>query len=189
MEELYASGIKLAYDPDYSFVLETGDEKDLSKVRSNLANCTEYWICLEWALYQKNVSILLTDTEVEYHYASGNFVDENSKPLLCGLEDGVIFPFSRTMMMFHRDPLMRRVNEIIDRFVEAGLYNHWISMDINWNKLVPEEVNDVEQVKGYYSFNLYHMQSPFYLLLLGWFISALCFTFEVLHHRVLRKIV
>jgi hypothetical protein len=186
-EELYASGIKLAFNSDYSFTLETDDEDELSKVRSNLANCIWFWDCLDWAIYQKNVSMLLPDSEAEYLFAFGFFVDENSKPFFCGLEDGVIFPYSRTMMMFPGDPLMRRVNEIIDRVIEAGLYNYWHSKEINFDKILFEKVRNIEQFDEYYSFKLYHMQSAFYLLLMGWCISALCFTFEVLHHRVLSK--
>jgi hypothetical protein len=53
--------------------------------------------------------------------------DENSEPLVCWLEDGVVFKTGLSMIMFHGDPLMKRVTEIIDRVLEAVLYNCWIS--------------------------------------------------------------
>jgi hypothetical protein len=188
MDELYDSGIKLAYPRYYSFILETGDETDRSKVHRNLANCPSFWDCLEWTTYHKNVSFLVHDIEAEILYALGDFISEDSKPLLCGLEDGVFFPTSLTMMMLHGDPLLRRVNEIIDRVVEAGIYNYWISLKLNSYKLSFRKIAIVQQLDEYYSFNLYHMQPAFCLLLMGWCLSALCFMFEVLYNCVLSKI-
>jgi hypothetical protein len=119
----------------------------------------------------------------------GDFVGENSKPLLCGLEDGVIFLVSLIMMMFPGDPLMNRVNEIIDHVVEAGIYKSWISLELNRYKILLRKIAIVQPLDEYYSFNLYHMQTVFFLLLMGWCLSALCFMVEVLYNRVLRKII
>jgi hypothetical protein len=106
---------------------------------------------------------------------------------LCRLEDGVVFSLGITMIMFHGDPLMRRVTEIIDRVVEAGIYTHWSSMRMYWLKLSSRKITIVHPLDGYYSFNLYHMQPAFYLLLMGWCISALSFILELLYSRVLSK--
>jgi hypothetical protein len=124
-------------------------------------------------MYYKNVSILLANIQAEFLYATGQFVGENSKPLICRLEDGVMFPFSRTMLLFHGDPLMKRVNEIIDRVVEAVLHNHWISL--MWNKYTVSSrmITIVQQLDGYYSFNVYHLQFVIYLLLMGCCLSPL----------------
>jgi hypothetical protein len=48
-------------------------------------------------------------------------VDETFEPLLCRLEDGVVFITGLNVVMFHGVPLMKRVNEIIDRVFGAGL--------------------------------------------------------------------
>jgi hypothetical protein len=83
---------------------------------------------------------------------------------------------------------MRRVNEIIDRVVEAVLYNHWRSLHVSWYKATGKKTAIVQQLNVYYSFNFYHMQTTFYILLMGWSLSALCFVFEVLYNRFLIKI-
>jgi hypothetical protein len=93
------------------------------------------------------------------------------------------------MMMFHGDPLMRRVNEIIDRVFEAGLYNHWISLEFNKLKIFHQKIAIVQPLDGYYSFKLYHMQTAFYFLLMGWCLSALCCMVEVLYNRLLNKVI
>ena len=188
MEELFASGTKFAYRPDFSSIFANGDETELSKIHRHLANCPSGWVCEYWTKYHKNVSIFLTDITAEFKYAIGNFVGEKSKPLLYKLEDRVVFLDSLTMMMFHGDPLMRRVNDIIDRVVEAGIYNYWISLLFNWSKILFRKIVLVHPLDGYYSFNIYHLQTVFSLLLMGWCLSVLCFIFEVFYNRVLNKI-
>jgi hypothetical protein len=185
MDELFASGIKLAFQGNN---LDIGDETEVSEVQRSRVNCPSYWGCVDWAKYQKNVSVALMDINAEYHYAIGDFIGENSKPLLCKLEDGVIFPVSSTMLMLHGDPLMRRVKEIIDRVVEAGLYTHWVFLQFNRHKIHFRKIGIIQQLDGYYSLNLYHMQIAFYLILMGWFLSALCFMIEELYNRELSTI-
>jgi hypothetical protein len=89
--------------------------------------------------------------------------------------------------MLHGDPLMRRVTEIIDRVNAAGLYNYWNSL--RKHSLILGSLNEtiVNPLDGYYSFNLDHLQSAFYLLLIGWCLSALCFVVEILCNRALNK--
>jgi hypothetical protein len=187
MDELFASGIKLAYPPGHNFIFDNGDETEASKVKRNRVNCPSFEVCVDWAKYQKNVSVLLQDNDAEMRYAGGDFIGENSEPLVCRLEDGVFFTTGRSMIMFHGDPLMSRVSEVIDRVVEAGLYKQWISFSINLNKLRSRKIAIANPLDGYYSYNLYHMQPAFCLLLMGWCLSAICFVVELLYNPILCK--
>jgi len=187
MDEMFASGIKLAYPPEYSIIFDNFDETELSKILRNRANCPSYKVCQEWARHQKNVSILMTDKSAEEQYARGFFVGENSEPLVCKLEDGVIYFTGLNMVMFHGDPLMKRVNEIITRVVEAGIYDFWFSFTWQLYKLRNRKIGIVHPLDGYCSFNLNHLQPAFYLLLIGWCLSALCFMVELLYNCVFDK--
>jgi hypothetical protein len=40
-------------------------------------------------------------------YAGGGFVGENSKPFVCGLDDGVVFTTELIMVMFHGEQLIK----------------------------------------------------------------------------------
>jgi hypothetical protein len=184
MDELQASGIQLAYAPEYSSFFENDDETKISNLKRNLLNCPSYDDCWEWVKKQKSVSVLLEDKIAEIHFAAGNIIGENSEPLLCGLEDGVNYKYGQSFVMLHADPLIGRVSEIIDRVVEAGLYNHWNSLNMNWLKFYSRKIGIVHPFDGYYSFNLYHMQPAFYLILMGWFLSALCFMIELIMQKV-----
>jgi hypothetical protein len=187
MDELLDSGMKLAYPPGYDHIFNHGDETEASKVKRNRVHCLLIDVCVDWAKYQKNVSILLVDTEAEKGYALGEYIGENSEPLICRLEDGVVLSTGLTMVMFHGDPLMKRVTEIIDRMVESGIYNHWISMTLKIIELVSRKKSLVHPLDGYYSFDINHMQPAFYLLLMGLCISVICFVIELLFKYVLSK--
>ena len=77
----------------------------------------------------------MSDLSSEEFCAVGVSFWEKSEPLVCKLEDGLFPQTSLTMVMFHADPLMRRVTEIIDHVIEAGLYEYWISLCLHKRKL------------------------------------------------------
>jgi hypothetical protein len=187
IDEMFDSGINLGFSPDHDFIFNDGDVTEAPKVYRNRANCPSYEVCLNWTKYEKNTSILVADMVAEELYASGDFVGENSEPLVCRLEDGVVFSTGLTMIMLYGDPLLKRVSEIIDRVVEAGLLNFWISSRIHLNKLTSGKIALIHPLDEYYSFNLFHMQAAFYMLFMGWGISAICFMFEALYNRILIK--
>jgi hypothetical protein len=187
MDELFAVGMKLAYPSEYNFIFESGDEIVVTNVQRNRLVPPSYPVVLDWATYQKNISLFLEDLDVEIMYAFGKCVGENSEPLLCKLEDGVVYNNGLSMIMLHGDPLLRRVSEITDRVFVAGLYNYWISLYMHRYKLLSRKIALVNPLDGYYSFSMYHMQPAFYILLMGWCLSSLSFMVELLYNRVLCK--
>jgi len=187
MDELFASGINLAYPTEYNFIFEQLGGTELSNVERNRANCPTYNVCVNWAKNHKNVSVLMVDKGAEEQYARGSLVGDNSEPLVCMLDDGVVYFTCLNMVMLHGDPLIKRVNEIIGRVVQSGLYNYWISLTFEHYKLITKKIGIVHPLDEYYSFNLCHLQPAFYLLLIGLCLSALCFLFELLYNCVLNK--
>jgi hypothetical protein len=66
MDELFSSGIMLAYPPSYNYVLEYGDEKEAIIVNRNGVNFSSYGDCLNRAKFQKNISIFCLILELNY---------------------------------------------------------------------------------------------------------------------------
>ena len=122
MDELFESGINLAYHPMHQFIFENGEETEVSVVQRNRANCLSYRACVKWAIYYKNASILFADLNAEMYYAVGDMLGENSEPLLCRLEDGVVYNNGLRMIMLPGNPLMRRVNEIMEMDISARTF-------------------------------------------------------------------
>jgi hypothetical protein len=84
MDELFASGFKLAYPTIYNYIFENGDETEASNVRRNRANCPSFRDCVNWARYQKNVSILVSDVIAEENFAAGIFLARTLSPCCAG---------------------------------------------------------------------------------------------------------
>jgi hypothetical protein len=59
MDVIFASGIKLAYPPEYSFIFVNGDETESSQLQRNRMNSPSLEVCVDLAEYQKNALILL----------------------------------------------------------------------------------------------------------------------------------
>jgi hypothetical protein len=186
MDELLASGLFLEFPPKFDFNFMNDDIVRINSQRQPDFDVT-MTVALDWAIHHKNLSLFVQDFRVETMISIGELVSENSEPLLCKLEDGTVYYDSISMVMVHGDPLLRRVSEIIDRVVEAGLYNFLISLKLNEAKLQTRKIGLVHPLDGYYSFKMYHMQTAFYLLLMGWCISSLCFMIEILYNRFISK--
>jgi len=107
MDELFASGIKLSYRQGFNVIFENNDRTEMSEILRNRADCPSFEVCVDWAIYQKKVSLMITDLIAEEYYAYGEFVGENSEPLLCKLQEGSFHQTGLTMIMFHGDPLLR----------------------------------------------------------------------------------
>jgi hypothetical protein len=179
--------MKLAYPPTFGSFIVNGDEKEVSIVRRNQAKCPSFLVCLDWALYYKNVSVFLPDSDFEIGFKNGFYVGENGEPLLCRIEDGVFLNTRSVMVMFYGEPLLKRVNKIFGRVVEAGLYNYWLSRYVNKYRILGKYIAIVNPLDEYYSFNLYQLQPAFYLLLIGWCLSAFCFVIEMFCYCLLNK--
>jgi len=182
---LYESGIKFYYPPDLEHFFENSDDLEVPEVQRNRANFSMFEEYINWAAHHQNTSVLLGELNTEVHFALGHYIGENSERLLCSLENGVVYTDGLRMAMLQGDPLKRRVSEIIDRVVEAGIYNYWISQKMNWIKSLFHKKSLAHPFDGYHSFKLYHMQPVFYILLMGWCLSASCFIVELLYNCVL----
>jgi hypothetical protein len=185
MDELFVSGMKLAYDPIHSSVFENGNETEVSNVRRMKANCPSFEVCVNWALFYKNVSVFLSDYYFEIQSYTGGFVGGNGEPLLCRIDDGVFLNVGSVMIMFYGEPLLERINNIFGRVLEAGLYKFWLSEFVNDYKIAYQQIAIVNPLEEYYSFNLFHMQPAFYLLLIGLCLSVFCFVIELFSYGFL----
>jgi hypothetical protein len=187
MDQLFSSGMKLVYPAGMTADLEYGNGTEVSNIRRNKANCPSQHICFNWALFQHNVSFFASDFIVEAMADFSPLFNKNGRHLFCRIDDGVFLNHKSVMLMFYGEPLLKRVNEIIDRVVEAGLYKYWVSHDKDQFKVAFRKLDRVNQTEEYYSFNLYHMQPAFHFLLMGLCLSAFCFVIELFCYRLLNK--
>jgi hypothetical protein len=151
------------------------------------ANCPSLEVCITWALYHKNVSVFLSDINYQINYFKGSYVGEKGEPLLCSIDDGVFWNIQSVMILFYGEPLLKRINEVFGRVVEAGLYKFWISQCLNLFRITVKTIAIVNPLDEYFNFNLPHLQPAFYLLLIGLCLSVFCFVIELVYYRLLNK--
>jgi len=81
-DEMFASDIKFAYLSHVDVIIETAYETQASKLNSHHVNCPRHETCVDWAIHQKNVSVLFQDILAEIYYTVGYLIGNNSRPLL-----------------------------------------------------------------------------------------------------------
>jgi hypothetical protein len=86
------------------------------------------------------------------------------------------------------DPLLERIDEIIQRVVEAGMFMQWKKLHLDKIKIESGTIHSYSLLDDYYSFTLEHMQPAFYMLLMGFCISTVIFLLELANHRVIHLV-
>ena len=154
---------KLLYPKKYSSIVENSDETEKFKVKINRVNCPKSaWF--HWAKHHKNILILLDDVIIDRYFGVDCMLGENSEPFLWRLEGAEVYNDGLSMVMLKGETLMRWKAEIIDRVVEAGFYNYWISRYMHRVKLISGKITIVHPLHEYYNFNLHHTQLAFFPL-------------------------
>jgi len=85
----------VAFPESFNVFFDELDGMEPLQIKSKTVNCSSYDVSVAWAKYLKNISIHLIDKFAEVNYATGVLVGENSEPLLCKIEDGVIYRFGQ----------------------------------------------------------------------------------------------
>jgi hypothetical protein len=120
MDEMFTSGIMLAYPTEYNFIFGNLMIED-NKITKNFSELP--FVILLFRL-SKNISILLADNFAEKYSVLGEFFVEISNPYLCRLENGLFSQNGHTILMLHRETLISLVTEFIDRVIKASLYKY-----------------------------------------------------------------
>ena len=137
------------------------------------------------ALDYKNISLILDEVGIEEKFSSSSLMDENSKPLICPLHDGIVATLNYAMIMRVGNPLLERIDEIIQTVVEAGMFMQWKKLHFDKLKIQSRTIGRYSLLGDYYSFTLEHMQPAFYILLMGFCISTVVFLLELANHNIL----
>ena len=185
IDQMLASEIKYGFHPLFDYVYNETDEVKSHIIPRNRVLCPNTTACLKWAHEYKNISIIMDEVHTEDKVYTSSLLDENSKPLICPLDDGIVMTVNHVMIMRVGDPLLERINKIIQRVVEAGLFMQWKKRLFDQIKLRSGTLHSHSLLGNYNSFTLQHLQPAFYLLLMGCCISILIFLLELAHHRVL----
>jgi hypothetical protein len=71
------------------FLFQYSDPVD-SAIVKDAVHCPDDPTCFIWAAVKHNISTVIENLDIEIYRAMGDWTDENNRPLLCELEEGVV---------------------------------------------------------------------------------------------------
>jgi hypothetical protein len=181
-DQMLKSEKKYAFLGGYATLFNgTSDPVD-STVRSHALNCYKESTCFIWAAVHHNISTIIYDLEMENYRRMEGWTDENNRPLLCELEDGVVRRIDLAIVVRKRSPFFEVIDNVVGRIVEGGIF-----MQIKKRSFVKENAQtkfDFHMFDDTYSaMNIRHLQMAFYFLMLGYVVAVVCFVTEIMWHR------
>jgi hypothetical protein len=176
--EMLNAGMKFGFPRSYKIFFNDSSDTVGSAILRKMVLCPDEGICMKWASQYRNISTLRSEFSAEYSNSIGTSTDENGRPLLCDLEDGVVVYFEAVLAVLKGNPLLEHINNVIDRIVEGGIFLQWKKLFFNFAKVATKRMSSHTLADTYLAISIIHMQPAFYLVLLGYAISFLSFVIE-----------
>jgi hypothetical protein len=165
-------------------------DKESSSVDAAILNkyvlCPDPGTSFKWAAAYQNISIILDTLNIKICRDMGKMTDENKRPLLCELEDGGVEDIGFVLLVSKGCPLLEFINDIIDKIMESGILIHIKKRDFNKENIV-SNWDVFPSSDKYMVFCISHLQTAFYLLVLGYVLALACFVTEIMWHRYRSK--
>jgi hypothetical protein len=137
--------------------------------------CDDIEVCARRTALKGEYAFLHSKVGTDY-MAAVRYVDSNGNPLFCHLDE----TFSRqyiTTSVQKGSPMLARYNDVIQRVIEAGILDQW------WAELKFQARNFTVPVGDYIPLSMEHLQSAFYMLILGYAIPSVSFLVEIFTKR------
>jgi hypothetical protein len=176
--EMLNAGMKFGFPRSYKIFFNESSDTVGSAILRKMVLCPDEGICMKWASQYRNISTLRSEFAAEYSNSIGSSTDENNRPLLCDLEDGVIVYLEAVLAVLKGNPLLEHINNVIDRIVEGGLFVQWKKLFFNSARVAGKTTSSHTLADSYLPISIIHMQSAFYLVLMGYAVSLLSFVIE-----------
>jgi len=177
LEELARSDMKLGFSYKEDVFYQDRTDSQARRILAKKVECSASDACYIWAKKYKNMSILTSDLLYKFQSANNPSYDTSSNSL-CQIEDGVVERGPIVMVLPKGSALLDRINDIIFRVVESGVFGEWVKMT-DHIQMVKEKASFPGGLSDeYYKLSLEHLQSAFYLLLIGYCLSFVIFVTE-----------
>jgi hypothetical protein len=185
VEEMLNSEMPFGFKGHFkTFFPDSSDPVDSAIVNKSV-ECPDDTTCFIWASTYHNISTILEDWVIVYYRGKGDWTNENNRPVLCELENGVVRTIDIAILVRKRSPFLEFINDVISHIVEGGIFMHIKKRGFEKAKIKTEfnfpTANDKYSV---YSVSL--LQSVFYLLMLGYVLAVASFVTEIMWHRYSR---
>jgi hypothetical protein len=168
------SEMKFGFPDMYKRMFIVTSDPVESAIAKGAVECPNKSTCFLWATVYRNISIILTDVDIKNYLRMKKWTDENNRPLVCVLEDGVVATFHVSVLVRKRSPFFEIIDEVVGRIIEGGFFFHIMKRGVDGAKL--ESNFDFSTFADtYYDISLSHLQTAFNLLMLGYVLAFACF--------------
>jgi hypothetical protein len=186
VEQILRSKRKFGFFYGYKQIISDTSDPVNSAILKHAIVCLNEAECFTLATLYHNISTILDELDVEEHRSRGHWTDENNRPLLCELEDGVVRTTQLAILVRKGSPYFEIIDDVIGRIVEGGIFVH--IKNKGFSKAEMDSKYEFPTFDDTYStISIGHLQTPFYLLMLGYVLAVVCFVTEIMLHRYWSK--
>jgi Ligand-gated ion channel. len=143
-------------------------------------SCKDVTACQDRMAFKGDMGFFFSKYNMEY-FAAAKYVDGEGKSLVCKFDDVYCLQFG-TFPVPRGSQFLETFNAIIIHLLQGGFKEQWWK-DIQYIATM-DLASDLNLPPGeYIELNLEHLQSAFYVLLLGYILSIVTFISELLRGR------
>jgi len=193
LEELYQSSFVYHYNNRADSFVKFTDPSYYSKIRLKREECLLTGSCIIDYLNNPNVAIISSRFHAEY-YTLAALPPGSSMPRMCTLKDS-FYSIPYTIYIGKGSFLVDTFNRKIHHVTEAGLIDKlmrdaktsWRYEDVLYNQLAMDEIFQINnETASYMAFSMSHLKVAFCFLALGYLLSTIIITAELLFSRYRR---
>ena len=187
LKQILTSDIKFGFtDENEVFLNNVPDSIDLA-ILKNALRCLVFGATFTSAAAYENMSFAFDNWSMEICRDIGKMTDENKRPLLCKVENGDAGSVDLCLLVVKGCPLLELINCIIQRVVESGILINLVIQNLRIEKILL--MSDVTEFDDTYTvFGIRHLQTAFYLLMVGHVLAFASFMIEIMWHRYMSKV-
>jgi hypothetical protein len=179
---MLASDMKFGFFTSFETSFTDSSDSTDSTILKNAVRCPYYNTCLKWATHYHNISSVINDFNKELWHAAGIWTYENNRLLACEFEYGGVENSGISFWVSQGSPNFVFINDVIGHTIEGGTFIHIRNMDLYKMKLALNFASPSSD-DTYYAINVSHLQTAFYLLMLGYVLAVACFVSQIMWHR------
>jgi len=186
VEQMLNSEEKFGFNRSYRLLFPDISDPVDSAIVKDAVECPDEPKCFIWATKYHNISTILNDLNMGIYRGEKDCTDENNRPSLCELEDGVVRRIDFAILVRKRSPFFEFINDALSHIVEGGIVMYIKKRGFEKAEIQTEFNYPIYDDKFFVS-GVSHLQTAFYLLMLGYVLAVACFVSEIMWHRYRSK--
>jgi hypothetical protein len=186
IEEMIKSGKMFGFARYLDTFLLISTDPFYSAIVKDAVQCPDQPMCFIWAAVYHYISTVIKDLDVETYRAMGNWTDQNNRRLLCEMEGGYFRTINFAIMVQKGFLFYEFIDDILSHIAEGGIFMHIKKRGFDKFK-IQSKLHVPTFDDTYYTINVRHLQTAFYLLMLGYVSAVVYFVTEIMWHRCRAK--